>query len=98
MPALPAVAALGSDRPIEIHYGDVNQNTYVTNVRQGDVYQIQLQQLAVLQYLQLLGGSPGLAASPRRGGGGHQRTAFPSGITNPDNPWGFHFSPPNLVR
>lgn len=86
--------------PTQIHYGDVNQNTYITNVRQGDVYLIQMQQLAMLQYMQMLGMS-GNAAAPARhvGAAVHQRsTPFPSGITNPDNPWGFHFSPPNLVR
>jgi hypothetical protein len=85
--------------PSEIHYGDVNQNTYITNIREGDVYLIQMQQVAMLQYMQLLGMSSGLAAPARRGGGaGHQRGALSSGITNPDNPWGFHFAPPNLVR
>ena len=98
--AVPAVAAQDAPLPSAIHYGDVNQNTYITNVRQGDVYLIQVQQqLAMLQYMQLLGMSSGLAAPARHVGGiGHQRAAFPSGITNPDNPWGFHFAPPNLVR
>ena len=95
--ALPAFATQDAPPPSVVHYGDVNQNTYVTNVRQGDVYLIQLQQLAMLQYM--LGASSGVAAPARHvGGGGHQRTPFPSGITNPDNPWGFQFSPLNLVR
>ncbi len=97
--AAPAFAPQEDARPTEIHYGDVNQNTYITNVRQGDVYLFQMQQLAMLQYMQLLGASPGVAAPARRAGGaGTRRAAFPSGITNPDNPWGFRFSPPNLVR
>jgi hypothetical protein len=98
--ALPAAATPDAPPPSEIHYGDVNQNTYVTNVRLGDVYLIQVQQqLAMLQYLQLLGLSPGLAAPGRHVGGARpQRVPFPSGITNPDNPWGFQFAPPNLVR
>lgn len=104
--AVPAVAAPDAPPPppSEIHYGDVNygdvnQNTYITNVRQGDVYLIQMQQVAMLQYMQLLGMSPGSAAPSRRAGGaGHQRGALSSGITNPDNPWGFHFAPPRLVR
>lgn len=95
---LPAYAAPSAPAPSTVHYGDVNQNTYITNVRQGDLYLIQMQQLAMLQYMQMMGASSGIAAPPRfvGGGGGHQR--FPSGITNPDNPWGFQFSPPNLVR
>ncbi len=97
--AAPAYASQDAPFPSVIHYGDVNQNTYITNIQQGDVYQIQLQQLAILQYARLLGGSSGVASPARRAGGGaHQRTAFSSGITNPDNPWGFNFSPPNLVR
>ena len=96
--AEPAFVAPGAPPATEIHYGDVNQNTYITNIRQGDTYLIQMQQLAMLQYMQLLGASS--LASPARhvGGAGRQRAAFPSGITNPDNPWGFHFAPPNLVR
>ena len=98
--ALPALAAQDAPPPSQVHYGDVNQNTYnITNIRQGDVYLIQMQQLAMLQYMQLLGMSSGLAAPARPvGGGGHQRGTLSSGITNPDNPWGFHFAPPNLVR
>lgn len=95
--AAPAYVAQNAPPPSQVHYGDVNQNTYITNVRQGDVYLVQMQQLAMLQYM--MGMSSGVAApiaGRNFGGGGHQR--FPSGITNPDNPWGFHFSPPNLVR
>jgi hypothetical protein len=100
MPVSEPPAASGST---EIRYGDVNQNTYVTNIRQGDVYLVQLQQLAALQYMQLLGVSSSAPATPaRRGahvaGALAQRSPFPSGITNPDNPWGFHFAPLNLVR
>jgi hypothetical protein len=103
---MPALAAQDAPPPppSEIHYGDVNygdQNTYITNVRQGDVYLIQMQQVAMLQYMQLLGMSSGLAAPAGHvGGAGHQqqRGALSSGITNPDNPWGFHFARPHLVR
>lgn len=96
----PAMAAQDAPPPSVVHYGDVNQNTYITNVRQGDVYLIQLQQIAMLQYMQLLGMPAGVASPSRHmGRGAPQRSApFTSGITNPDNPWGFHFSPPNLVR
>jgi hypothetical protein len=96
-PPAPAFAAEDAPPPAQIHYGDINQNTYITNIRQGDVYLIQLQQLAVLQYMQMLGASANAAPAARHGRVPPQR-AFPSGIINPDNPWGFHFSPPNLVR
>jgi hypothetical protein len=96
--APPAFTPQEAPPPSQVYYGDINQNTYITNVRQGDVYLIQMQQLAMLQYMQLLGLSG--AAAPQRhvGGAAARPTQFPSGITNPDNPWGFHFSPPNLVR
>jgi hypothetical protein len=90
----------GGPPPSEIQIGDVNQNTYnITNVREGDVYLVQMQQIAMLQYMQLLGMSPGVAAPARRGrGAGHQSTPFPSSIPNPDNPWGFHMAPLHLVH
>jgi len=94
----PAFAAEDAPPPVQVHYGDINQNTYVTNIRQGDVYLIQLQQLAVLQYMQMLGASANAAPAARHARGAPQQRPFPSGIINPDNPWGFHFTPPNLVR
>jgi hypothetical protein len=99
--AVPAVAAQDTPPPPrpDVYYGDINQNTYITNVREGDTYLIQMQQIAILQYMQLLGMSPGSAAPARHvGGAGHQRFALSSGIVNPDNPWGFHFAPPQLVH
>jgi hypothetical protein len=99
VPTVPAFLPQDAAQPSQVQYGDVNQNTYITNIRQGDVYLIQMQQIAMLQYMQLLGMSSGVAAPARHSGGaGPQRTQFPSGITNPDNPWGFRFSPPHLVR
>jgi hypothetical protein len=93
--ALPTFAAPDAPPPTEIRYGDVN----ITNVREGDVYLIQMQQVAMLQYMQLLGMSSGVAAQGRHvGGAGHQRGTLSSGIINPDNPWGFRVAPPNLVR
>jgi len=97
-PPAPAFAAEDAPPPAQIHYGDINQNTYITNIRQGDVYLIQLQQLAVLQYMQMLGASANAAPASRHTRGAPPSRAFPSGIINPDNPWGFHFTPPNLVR
>ena len=42
----------------------------------------------------------GLAAPAHtpRGGANRQPTRFPSSLTNPDNPWGFNFHPPVLVK
>jgi len=60
-----------------------------------------MQQLAMLEYMQLLGMSSyaGLAnPGPRARGLAPQRAPFPSTLTNPDNPWGFNFAPPNLVH
>ena len=97
--AVPAFVAQADSRPSEVHIGDLNQNTYITNVRQGDVYLIQMQQLAMLQYMQLLGASSGLVAPAHSVRGTGPRPApFSSTITNPDNPWGFRFAPPNLVH
>jgi len=112
--AAPQVAAApapqADQRPPSVHIGDIN-NTYVTNVRQGDVYLMQ-QQVAMLQYIQLLGLSSyatraGLAgvgnsavATPvaRMAPQTPQFRQFPSTLTNPDNPWGFNLAPPNLVH
>lgn len=102
--AAPVLVAQNDVRPPDnIHVGDINQNTYnITNVRQGDVYVTQ--QLAMLQYLQLLGASnPGLAQPTHSARGVAQRQApqfrqFPSTLTNLDNPWGFNFAPPHLVH
>ena len=102
--AAPALVAQNDVRPPDVHIGDINQNTYnITNVRQGDVYVTQ--QLAMLQYMQLLGmaTNPGLTQPAHIGRGAVQHSApqfrqFPSTLTNPDNPWGFTFAPPNLVH
>jgi len=102
-PAAPALVAQNDARPVDIHIGDVNQNTYITNVRQGDVYVIQ-QQLAMLQYMQTLAtpnAGSNHSARSSRGATPHQPQQFrqfPSTLTNLDNPWGFNFSPPNLVH
>jgi hypothetical protein len=100
----PAPVAQVDSRPPAVHFGDINQNTYVTNVRQGDVYVIQ-QQIAMMQYMQLLGASAGLAQPANFPRGGLPQAAqrppfrqFPSTLTNPDNPWGFNLAPPNLVH
>jgi len=103
-PPAQVVVAQNDARPPDVHIGDVNQNTYnITNVRQGDVYVTQ--QLAMLQYMQLLGAASNLGqAQPTHVGrvAGQRSTPqfkqFPSTLTNLDNPWGFNFSPPNLVH
>ena len=98
--AAPAYAAQNDPRTRDVHIGDVTQNTYITNVRQGDVYLMQMQQqIAMLQYMQLLGmQAAGGAVAPMRQVRAVAPQRFTSGITNPDNPWGFNFAPPNLVR
>lgn len=103
-PPAPAVVAQNDARPIDVHIGDVNQNTYITNVRQGDVYVIQ-QQLAMLNYMQLagMGANPAITRVPHARGFVQQPSQsqfrqFPSTLTNLDNPWGFNFAPPNLVH
>jgi len=103
VPAAPVIVAQNDTRPV--HFGDVNQNTYITNVRQGDVYVIQ-QQLAMLNYMQMTGmaANPAVPHSPYAGRSGQhappqsQFRQFPSTLTNLDNPWGFNFAPPNLVH
>src|SRR6478735_7898493 len=93
-PPAPVMVAQNDARPPEVHIGDVNQNTYITNVRQGDVYVIQ-QQLAMLNYMQMLGNSayppPAYAAQPvhpLRGSAQRppQSVQFKSTLTNLDNP------------
>lgn len=103
VPVAPIVVAQNETR--KVHFGDVNQNTYITNVRQGDVYVIQ-QQLAMLNYMQMNGtaANPAVMHSPSVARGVQhqppqsQFRQFPSTLTNLDNPWGFNFSPPNLVH
>ena len=104
-PAAPTLLAQNDSRPVDVHYGDVN-NTYITNVRQGDVYVMQ-QQIAMMQYMQLLGASSAVGhvapahvarATLAQVAPSPQYRQFPSTLTNPDNPWGFNFAPPNLVH
>ncbi|HET7541889.1 MAG TPA: hypothetical protein VFK05_18570 [Polyangiaceae bacterium] len=101
-PAPPVVVAQNDARQPDIHIGDVNQNTYITNVRQGDVYVIQ-QQLAMLNYMQMLGNSaypaPVHPGHGTRGAVQHppQSVPFKSTLTNLDNPWGFNFKNPYLL-
>jgi hypothetical protein len=82
----------------DIRAGDVNQ---------GDRYPVE--ELVVLQYLQLLALSsyagvsvpPPRAHPPVRAPRLRQpgRSAFPiTAIPNPDNPWGYNFPPPALVK
>ncbi len=90
-----------------MYLGNVQNNVYLGNVYQGEVVQMQ-QQLALLQYMQLLSLSP-YARLGARGRGvprGYFSSrpappaapAFHSELTNPDNPWGFDFPPPNYVK
>lgn len=91
---------------------EARPDTRAGDVSSGDRYQVE--QLAVLQYLQLLALSSyaGLSVPPPRA---HPPRAHPPGrslylrqtprsavpitvIPNPDNPWGFNFPPPALVK
>jgi hypothetical protein len=95
----PAPATYVAEAQPDIRVGDVNP---------GDRYPIE--DLVVLQYLQLLALSSytGLSVPPprapharARGPGLRQtpRAAFPiTAIPNPDNPWGYNFPPPALVK
>src|SRR6185503_8203930 len=102
--AEPVLAARDEARPLEVSVGSVRQNTNVANVNQGTV--VQSQDLALLQYVQLLALSPnaGLASpapSPARrprGTTNRHVTPFSMPLTNPDNPWGFDFPPTVLVK
>ena len=94
----PAPATYVAELHADIRVGDVNQ---------GDRYPVE--ELVVLQYLQLLALSSyaGLSVPPPRA---HPpvraprlrqpaRSAFPiTAIPNPDNPWGYNFPPPALVK
>jgi len=87
----------------DIHVGDTQRNVSVGSVHQGDAYA--LQQLALIQYIQVL-------ALSQHGTGAAPKTASPSGrrvtprrvppfsthLTNPDNPWGFDLPPTVLVK
>ena len=95
----PAPSAPEEPRSRGDYVPDARPNLYVDNLYQGNVYQVQ--QLAILQYMQLLAPlsntGQGLAArSPRETT--QRLTTFPSSLTNPDNPWGFNFHPLALVK
>jgi hypothetical protein len=81
------------------YVGEVNNNIHVGDVHVGDRYDVQ--QLAMIQYLQLLALSSLLG---NRAPVEHrfQTPAKPRApitvIPNPDNPWGFNFPPPALVK
>lgn len=99
--------AQSAPRPSNVHVGDVHQNIYLGNVHQGDllqVQQLQLQQLAILEYLELLArssqhpsSSSGRAQAPGSAPTRRPRP-FSMALTNPDNPWGFEFPPTVLVK
>ena len=93
--------------PAGVHVGDVHQNIYLGNVHQGDllhVQRLQFQQLAMLQYMQLLalssqaGTAPPARSHAPRGATPRRPRPFSTSLTNPDNPWGFDFPPIVLVK
>jgi hypothetical protein len=85
------------------YVGEVNTNIHVGDVQVGDRYEIQ--QLAMIQYLQLLALSSYVGGRLPRSHQPHQtlrtppRPRYPiTAIPNPDNPWGFNFPPRVLVK
>jgi hypothetical protein len=99
--AAPAPALVANARPTNVHVGDVHQNISGRDTHQGDV--VQVQQVAVFQYLQWFNLPPGTTTSsppPTRRPGmmTRGRPTTLTSITNPDNPWGFYFPPTPLVK
>jgi hypothetical protein len=90
----------------EVHVGDVN-HVNIGSVHVGDV--VQVQQLALLQYMQLLALTPGARVAtpgvslapptqaPRRSFP-RRPPAFSTSLTDPNNPWGFDFPPTVLAK
>lgn len=83
------------------HAADTPRNITVGGLHPGDAYALQ-QQLALIQYIQLLTRSQqGTVAAPSQTSrqlGQRRPPAFSMNLTNPDNPWGFDFPPPVLVK
>jgi hypothetical protein len=103
----PRVVASRDEAPARnVHVGDVN-NVNIGSVHLGDV--VQVQQLALLQYMQLLALTPGARiAAPRAGivPPAHaprrqlprRPPPFSTSLTDPNNPWGFDFPPTVLAK
>lgn len=101
------LAASGVAQPHDVYFGNVQNNVYMGNVYQGQVVQME-QQLALLQYMQLMSLSPyarfgargraprGFVAAPAPAPA--PAPTFKSTLTDPDNPWGFNFPQPNYVK
>jgi hypothetical protein len=78
---------------------DARRSIQVNNAYQNALFLNQ--QITVLQYIQLalptaFGGQAFARTDPRALA--PRTTRFPTSLTNPDNPWGFNFSPPVLVK
>jgi hypothetical protein len=81
----------------DVHVGDVHQDTYVANVRQGDT--VVVQQIPVVQYVPVFALPPQTPpTSTARRGLTRRPPPFATSLTNPDNPWGFDFPPTVLVK
>ncbi len=97
---LPPASSAPVSAPAPASYvGEVNNNIHVGDVHVGDRYDVQ--QLAMIQYLQLLALSSilgGRAPVEHRFQSPAKPRAPITAIPNPDNPWGFHFPPPALVK
>jgi hypothetical protein len=103
----PRVVASRDEAPARnVHVGDVN-NVNIGSVHLGDV--VQVQQLALLQYMQLLALTPGAGIAAPRAGRVPPAHAprrqlprrpppFSTSLTDPNNPWGFDFPPTVLAK
>jgi hypothetical protein len=100
------VASRDDARSRDVHVGDVN-NVNIGSVHLGDV--VQVQQLALLQYMQLLALTPGArVAAPGAGIAPpvqaprrqlpRRPPPFSTSLTDPNNPWGFDFPPTVLAK
>ncbi|HYJ10444.1 MAG TPA: hypothetical protein VEX18_15575 [Polyangiaceae bacterium] len=100
------VASRDDARSRAVHVGDVN-HVNIGSVHLGDV--VQVQQLALLQYMQLLAltprahvAAPGAGIAPPVQAPRRQLPRrpppFSTSLTDPNNPWGFDFPPTVLAK
>jgi hypothetical protein len=100
--AEPGLARHDALRPSDPAAANTPRNVHLENLHQGDVTQVQ-QQLALMQYFQVvtLPGEARASSAPQdRRRATARRAPQPSlhAPMNPDNPWGFAFPAPVLVK
>jgi hypothetical protein len=84
-----------------IHVGAGHESVQVSNVSQSNV--VQVQQVAVVPYVQVVGLVPVPKVPPPRSSSPYRMTTrrpppFATSLTDPNNPWGFDFPPTVLVK